>query len=247
MIRILEVSPEYSATLKSTQRCFFPLHVSAFVRGHSHFIWPTCRWLRWGSWADRTFVILFSVLFMFTQTSQISWQNDRVYNIAAAEDSSTDLPLEDTTCRPSWPLPPPLFWFLALAVKLNLCVLHDPLQCCSPAAVFTVRVNMGLSCNRHGNSPSVVLIWMVSLWGFSEYPNYITWLHSWSVFSAVTFSGCVFSCTHTQVGSACWWCSVREGNVLVQKNNLNLQSATAPLWSAVRHNERPHITQSHKW
>lgn len=50
--------------------------------------------------------------FMRTRTSQITWQNDRDSNNVAAEDSSTDPRLEDTTCRPLWPLwtrPLPLF------------------------------------------------------------------------------------------------------------------------------------------
>lgn len=51
---------------------------------------------------ERTGHSSYSILssFMCALTSQISWQNDRVSNNVAAEDSSSDLPLEDTTCRP---------------------------------------------------------------------------------------------------------------------------------------------------
>lgn len=70
---------------------------------------------------------------MCTQTSRIAWQNDRVSNNVAAEDASADLPPEDTTVQAarsdlSEHDRSPLFWFLALAARLNLRVLVAAVQ-----------------------------------------------------------------------------------------------------------------------
>lgn len=97
------VQSEENATLWISTKMLFQ---TIYLLFHKviHIVYGLHCLLQWGS--KQTGHSSYSSLssFMCTQASQFARQNDSISNNVAAEDSSTDIPLEDTTCRPSWPL-----------------------------------------------------------------------------------------------------------------------------------------------
>lgn len=145
------------------------------------------------------------------------------------------------------PSAPPYFgswlrlWSLTCVSSMIIC----SGSCCTSEAGFTVRINIGLFCYRYCNSPSVLLIRMIPFCFLNflitvlcTAPlliiilcNYLQWI-----------CFLVYSHTHTgRLSLLAVFCS-QGGWALLQQYVLNSQCTTAPLWTAVKHDERPHFT-----